>query len=305
MILAGAAATGIGLLVVFWGFAMPARARAARPIEERISYYGVRPEVEAGDDLEGSLLDRLLTPQVERLRAATARWTPSGHHERLSRDLALAGNPLHLTATDFVVVRAAAAVVAAVMGAVIGGWIAGSLVLALVGAVTLAGAVWLGSEVWLRSAVRGRREEVSRALPNALDFMVVAMQAGMQFEGALARVVEKSRNPLTDELAKMQAEVDLGRPRQEALEALARRLGVDEVSRFVQTVVSAAQMGVPMVDALRVQAEEARWRRRDRVRTLGAEAPIKMTIPMVLFIFPTLWIILLGPSLLEIMGHGI
>jgi hypothetical protein len=81
--------------------------------------------------------------------------------------------------------------------------------------------------------------------------------------------------------------------------------GVDELHRFVQTVVSAGQMGVPMVDALRVQADEVRWRRRDRARVKGSEAPIKMTIPMVLFIFPTLWIILLGPSILLIMSHGL
>jgi len=117
--------------------------------------------------------------------------------------------------------------------------------------------------------------------------------------------VEKYKNPLTAELAKAQAEVDLGRPRQEALEGVARRLGIDEVSSFVQAVVSAGQLGVPLVDSLRVQVDEVRWRQRDRARQLGAQAPIKMTIPMVVFIFPTLWIILLGPSILQIMSHGL
>jgi tight adherence protein C len=174
-----------------------------------------------------------------------------------------------------------------------------------VAAVLLAGLAWLASEVWLRGAVRARQEEVSKALPEAIDFLVVAMQAGMQFDGALARVVEKFKNPLTAELAKAQAEVDLGRSRQEALEGVARRLGIDELSAFVQAVVSAGQLGVPLVDSLRVQADDVRWRQRDRARKLGAEAPIKMTIPMVVFIFPTLWIILLGPSILQIMSHGL
>ena len=135
--------------------------------------------------------------------------------------------------------------------------------------------------------------------------MVVAMQAGMTFDTALARVVEKFKNPLTAELARAQMEVDLGRSRQEALEAFARRSEIDELSAFVQTVITAGQMGVPLVDSLRVQADDLRWRRRDRARVKGAQAPIRMTIPMVLFIFPTLWIVLLGPSLLTIMRHGL
>jgi tight adherence protein C len=138
-----------------------------------------------------------------------------------------------------------------------------------------------------------------------VDFLVVAIEAGMTFDGALSRVIEKFRNPVTDELGKAQAEVGLGRAREEALEAFARRVGVDELSAFVQTVVSAGQMGVPLGGALRRQADEIRWRRRDRARTEGAQAPIKMTIPMVLFIFPTLWIVLLGPSVLQIMSHGL
>ena len=304
MILVGAVATGLGLFAVFWGLAAPPRGRAARPIEERISYYGVRAAPDPDDELAGSLLDRIAGPQLARLRAGVARWTPSGHSERLTRDLALAGNPMLLTATDFIVVQAAAALVGAGAGAAVG-LLAGSLILGLVAAVLLAGVAWLASEAWLRGAVRARREEVSRSLPGAIDFMVVAMQAGMQFDGALARVVEKYKNPLTTELAKAQAEVDLGRPRQEALESVARRLGVDEVSSFVQAVVSAGQLGVPLVDSLRVQADEVRWRQRDRARQLGAQAPIKMTIPMVVFIFPTLWIILLGPSILQIMSHGL
>jgi len=301
---AGAVATGIGLFVVFWGLAVSPRGAAAKPIEERISFYGVRAAADPDDDLEGSLLDRVVRPQLARLRAAAARSTPLGHYERLTRDLALAGNPLQLTATDFVVVRTAAAVVGAGAGAALG-LLFGSLVLGAVAAAMLAGIAWLGLEVWLRSAVRGRQGQVGNALPGALDFMVVAMEAGMSFDGALARVIEKYKNPLTDELAKVQAEVNLGRSRQEALEAFARRMGIDEVSRLVQTIVSASQMGVPMVDSLRVQADDVRWRQRDRARTRGAQAPIKMTIPMVLFIFPTLWIVLLGPSVLEIMSHGL
>jgi tight adherence protein C len=304
MILAGAAAIAIGLFVVFCGLALPARSRVANPVDERIRFYGVRDVADPDDELQGSLLDRMVKPQLERLRAAAARSTPSGHHERLSRDLALAGNPLQLTATDFIVVRGAAAVVG--LGAAIAiGLLSGNLALGLVAAVLLPGLSWVGLAVWLSAAVRARQEEVRRALPDAVDFLVVAMEAGMSFDSALSRVIEKFRNPLTDELAKAQAEVGLGRSREDALEAFARRVAIDELSAFVQTVVTAGQMGVPLGDALRRQADEIRWRRRERARTKGAQAPIKMTIPMVLFIFPTLWIVLLGPSVLTIMSHGL
>jgi hypothetical protein len=110
---AGSVATGIGLFLVFWGLGTPPRLRSARPIEERISYYGVRAAANPDDELEGSLLDRIASPQLARLRAGVARRTPSGHSERLDRDLALAGNPMLLTATDFIVVQAAATLVGA------------------------------------------------------------------------------------------------------------------------------------------------------------------------------------------------
>lgn len=304
MILAGAAVTAIGLFVIFCGLALPDRRPIASPVDERIRHYGVQAAPDVDDELQGSLLDRMVRPQMERLRVAAARSTPSGHHERLSRDLALAGNPLQLTATDFIVVRTALAVVGLGVGGAIG-FVAGNPVLGALAAVVLAATTWIGLEVWLRSAVRARQQEVRNALPDAIDLMVVAMEAGMSFDAALARVIEKFKNPLTAELAKAQAEVDLGRSREDALEGFARRMGIDELSAFVQTVVTAGRMGVPLGDSLRMQADQLRWRRRDRARVKGAEAPIKMTIPMVLFIFPTLWIVLLGPSVLQIMSHGL
>ncbi|MEP7105531.1 MAG: type II secretion system F family protein [Chloroflexota bacterium] len=299
-----AVAVGIGLFLVFCGLAMPPRPAAASVVDERINYYGVPLVANPDDELQGSLLDRIGRPQMERLRLAVARWTPSGHYDQLTRDLALAGHPLGLTATDLVVVRIAAAVVALAAAAALG-FVTGNLTLGLLAALLLPLLALIGSEVWLRSAVQARQQEIRDALPAAIEFMVVAMPAGLSFDGALNRVIDKYHNPLTAELAKAQAEVDLGRPRQEALEAFARRVAIDELSLFVQTVVSSGQMGTPLGESLRLQAEQLRWRRRGRARTRGAQAPIKMTIPMVLFIFPTLWIVLLGPSVLTLMTHGL
>jgi tight adherence protein C len=303
--LAGAAATGIGIFLVVLSLGLaPRRTAADTPLQERLTYYGVRAPTSAEDEIQGSLFDRFGRPQLERLLHLVARSTPSGHYERVGRHLGLAGNPFGLSASDFVAVRGVLSLVGVGLGIAIG-LLAGSIAVAV--AATVLGGIlgWLGADFWLRSAVRQRREVIRMALPDTIDFMVVAMQAGMTFDIALARVVEKFKNPLTAELARAQMEVDLGRSRQEALEAFARRSEIDELSAFVQTVVTAGQMGVPLVDSLRVQADDLRWRRRDRARVKGAQAPIRMTIPMVLFIFPTLWIILLGPSLLTIMRHGL
>jgi tight adherence protein C len=152
--------------------------------------------------------------------------------------------------------------------------------------------------MWLRQKVDARRAEIQKALPDAMDLMVIAVDAGLGFDAALMRVTEKYKNALSFEFAKMQREVSLGRPRAEALDDLGRSTGIDDLHNFIQAVIQSEQFGTGVGKILRIQSDEMRRKRRQRAQEKAAQATLKMMLPMVGCIFPTLWIVLLGPAAL-------
>jgi tight adherence protein C len=148
--------------------------------------------------------------------------------------------------------------------------------------------------------IRKRQKGILLSLPSALDLLTISVEAGLSFDAALARVVEKYKNPLTQEINTMLNEIRLGRSRVEALDELGKRCKVEELSNFVQAVIQSEQLGVGIANVLRIQSEEIRRRRRQRAEEQGQKAPLKMLFPMVGCIFPTLFIVLLGPAIIEV-----
>lgn len=297
-----AALTAAGLFVLAVGLApLLPLGPPADAMQERIDAYGVRarrPEALGPED--APFYDRIVAPAVDRLRRFVVSLTPVALQEQVQRKLDLAGRPYRLTATDFLVVRAALTVFGIVVGLVAG--VALSTL-----AMRLAGGALVGlfAFIVLDRAVAARRVEIQRALPAALDLLVVAVEAGLSFDQALDRVTGKQHGALAEGLAGVMLEVRLGRSRLEALDAYGRRSGVDELHNFIQAVISSESMGVPLAGVLRVQAGDLRFRRREQARQRGAQATIRMLIPMVVFIFPTIWIILLGPTVISLAEHGI
>src|SRR5213592_4050440 len=154
---------------------------------------------------------------------------------------------------------------------------------------------------WLKQKVDGRRAEIQKNLPDALDLLVICVDAGLGFDAALARVTDKYKNALSELLAKALREVSLGRPRLEALDEMGRNSGVEDLHNFIQAVIQSEQFGTGIGKILRIQADEMRRKRRQRAQERGAQATLKMMLPMVGCIFPTLWIVLLGPAVLILM----
>jgi tight adherence protein C len=146
--------------------------------------------------------------------------------------------------------------------------------------------------------VSRRQQEITRALPNALDLLSVTVAAGLGFETAMRRVADRYSNALSDEFDQVLAETSLGRPRVEAIRAMGLRSGVPDLQNFANAVVQSQQLGTGISTILKVQAEEMRRRRYLRARERGARAPLRMLAPMLGCIFPTLWVILLGPAAL-------
>jgi len=265
-------------------------------VEERLrTYEGAIPQSLADLELRVSFTERVLLPALRRLAAAVGRSMPARVRHELANKLTLAGRPLGLSAADFTAVRYAAAVVLALgllgLGTAINNPLLAVILAAVGGVVGLYGPV-----MWLRVKISKRQREIQTALPDALDLMIVAVEAGLSFEAAIARVAEEVDNALGNEFARVLQETRLGRPRLEALEDLGRRCGVEDLHNFVQAIIQSEQLGSGVTKILNLQGEEIRRRRLQRAQELGAQASLKMLIPMVGCIFPTLWLILLGPA---------
>jgi len=297
-----AAALGFSVLMVFIGFARtPPEEDTGLMVEERLLTYGggVRKTLEEVE-LEVPFTERFLRPAIARVGRLMSRSTPEKARQDLLRQLELAGSPGNLTPADFGAVRLVGAAVTAGVGLLLGILLANPVYLVISIAV---GAIlgYFLPFMWLRQKVDSRRAEIQKAMPDAIDLMVIAVDAGLGFDAALMRVTEKYKNALSVEFAKMLREVSLGRPRPEAMDDLGRSTGVDDLHNFVQAVIQSEQFGTGIGKILRIQADEIRRKRRQRAQELAAQATLKMLLPMVGCIFPTLWLVLLGPAVLIVM----
>ena len=155
---------------------------------------------------------------------------------------------------------------------------------------------WRGPKSWLKSKAEARRNKIERALPDALDLIVVSMEAGLSFDAGLAKVVEKTKGPLRDEFHRVLQEISLGKLRRESLRELGRRCRVPDLLSFVNAMVQADQMGLSIGQVLRAQADDARLKRRQRAEEKAMKAPVKMLFPLLMCIFPAMMVVLLGPA---------
>lgn len=155
--------------------------------------------------------------------------------------------------------------------------------------------------MWLSQRVGQRQHLIIKSLPDAFDLITTCVEAGLGLDAALARVAEKVEGPFSDELRRMLRDVALGKARRDALKELGNRTGVPDLVTFVNAVVQAEQMGSSIGQVLRVQSDQLRVRRRQRAEEQAYKAPVKMIFPLVLCIFPTLFIVILGPAVITIM----
>jgi tight adherence protein C len=156
-------------------------------------------------------------------------------------------------------------------------------------------------DFYLKSEERKRKDLMLKSLPDVLDLLSVSVEAGLSFDAALQKVVDKTSGPLTDEFDKTLQELNLGKVRREALRDMAERTGINEVSTFLGSIIQADQLGVSITNVLRLQSRQVRNNRRMMAEELAQKAPIKILLPLLLFIFPTILIVLLGPAVIQLM----
>lgn len=154
----------------------------------------------------------------------------------------------------------------------------------------------------LNRRIKARRRSMVRDLPDVLDLLTVSVEAGLGFDGALHKLSEKMKGSLVEEFTRLLHEIRVGVPRRSALLAMATRCNAEDVSVFVTSLVQADQLGVGIGNVLRVQSAAMREKRRQRAQEAAMKAPVKMLLPLVLFIFPTIFVILLGPAMIQLIG---
>jgi tight adherence protein C len=297
-----AAIAGGGIFLVFWGmYATRGQAVSGDIVQDRLAAFsGEKPLTLDEVELQKPFEERFVRPVIDRLGKYLAQNTPEKQRQDLQNRLNLAGRPGNLSPSDFQALRYGAAVVFFVLGLLVGLLFhspVGLVVSAAVGAVI----GFFGPSYYITSKVGARRKEIQLGLPDVMDLLTIAVEAGLGFDAAVQRVTDKFDNALADEFKTVLQEVRLGRPRLEALDEMGRRCGVEDLHNFTQAVIQSEQMGVGLAKILRLQSEEMRRKRRQRAEELAAQASLKMMLPMVGCIFPTLWLILLGPAVLIIM----
>ncbi|MBI4496883.1 MAG: type II secretion system F family protein [Chloroflexi bacterium] len=267
------------------------------------SYATVPGRAEVPGEASRSLFDRLLLPGLQRLAGTINRAAPDTVAQESAKRLQQAGNPAGLTVGTFLLLKA---VLLLVLPGAYGFYLwqhggAGLLHLGI-----LLGLCYVGyraPDVWLDMQISARRAAVTRALPDALDLIVTCVAAGLGFEAALARVADRVKGPLSEEIRRTLAEMSMGKRRRDALRALADRSQAPDLVSFVAVVMQADQTGVSIGHVLRVQADALRVRRRQRAQEEGRKAPLKMLFPMIFFILPATFAVILGPAALSLMEN--
>lgn len=293
-----------GAFVAVWSM-NPSAPSNADVVEGRLRAYETgQPASVTEIELATPFRDRVIRPALQRIGRVLEQTMPEQARQRIHSDLYLAGRPGGLAAGDFIAIRYVATGILCCVGIGIG-LITERPVLIAVGATVGAGLGLVLPTLWLRQRVGDRRYEIKFVLPDVIDVLVVCVEAGLTFEAALERVAEKYDHALAEEFGRVLQEIRIGRPRLAALNDLAQRAGVDELNNFVQAVIQSEQLGSGIVKVLRIQSDEIREKRLMQAQEQGGRASLKMLIPMVGCIFPTLWVILLGPALILIMHSGV
>jgi tight adherence protein C len=275
-------------------------------LQQRLVEYGARETPATLEEIELSLpfSQRVIVPLLNNIAQFVARFTPQRSLEASRHQLELAGNPYNLTASQFWALRAAAAVALGILIAVLmfvtsADWsrrILYSLLAAALG--------FFLPVLWLSSQITRRKNSIIRSLPDALDLLTVCVEAGLGFDAAMQKVTEKWKDDLALAFGRVLQEVRLGKLRREALRDMADRMDVADVTSFVAAIIQADQLGVSIAKVLRIQSDQMRVRRRQRAEEKAHQAPIKMLFPMVFLIFPSLYLVLLGPAALQVIGGG-
>jgi len=243
--------------------------------------------------------DRVIGPTRDRLAKLVLRIHPKTTLDGVRGRLLAAGLGRTVTPTGFLAAKAAAGIGGLVLGMIFGGAGVGGAGILLFGAM-LGGVGFLAPDFVVGMRARKRRDGIRAELPDALDLLAVSVEAGLGFDGAISKLIDHMDGPLTEEFGLTLNEIRIGESRQDALKKLSERADTPEISGFTRAIIQADQLGISLGRILRVQATDSRNKRQAAAEEKAMKAPIKMLFPTVLFIFPAMFLVILGPAFLNL-----
>jgi len=276
------------------------------PLEARLTEFTQRGETVSLEQIEmsQSFQERVIYPLLRQFGEMTTRFTPQNALQEVTIKLERSGRAGWIDAPMFLALRF---VVAAVFGLVaffvftFFSAVKQPFATAILYSLIALAIGFFFPQLWLDEQIKKRQKEVQKAMPDALDLLTICVEAGLGFDAAMSNVAQKWDNELSLAFARAIREIQLGKVRRDALRDMADRIDLSDLTSFVAAVVQSEQLGVSMSKILRIQADQMRMRRRQIAEELAHQAPIKMLLPMVGLIFPSIFIVLMTPAVLRMM----
>jgi tight adherence protein C len=249
-------------------------------------------------EMQQPFTQRVVVPFLQRVGELSTSFTPQRVLQDTSKKLEIAGNPGHIDAATFLASRFVVAIFFGGILLMVGLFAPNRWPIAqtflIVTVFTLIG--FFFPQLWLQSRINARQKDIRKAMPDALDLLTICVEAGLGFEAAMSKVAEKWENQLSLALLRAIQEIQLGKARRDAMRDMAERIGIPEMTSFVAAIIQSEILGVSLSKVLRIQSDQMRVKRRQRAEEQAHQAPVKMILPLVFLIFPSIFIILLTPA---------
>ncbi|MDO3396150.1 type II secretion system F family protein [Nocardioides sp. SOB44] len=245
--------------------------------------------------------ERVLEPLQARALGLGRRLSGADSADRIRRKLDLAGNPRGWDIDRVVSGKVVGAVVGLVVGVVLAALLGLSTSTSVVTVVAGLLLGFLAPGLYLYQKAYDRTQQITRDLPDAIDLMTISVESGLGFDAAVQQVARNTEGPVAEEFARVLREMQIGQGRSEALRSMAERTNVDDLKSFVSAMVQADSFGVPIAQVLRIQAREMRVKRRQRAEAKAQQVPVKITVPLIFFILPSLFVAVMGPAVIGMM----
>jgi tight adherence protein C len=299
MILLVLAVICLGGAIFMVGQLLTAPAQERQRFFKRVASYGVQAE-QVIKPAEESLKTRVGAPIIERFAKIVLRLNPKTTQDGVAYKLVSAGVSRRISPTTFLALKGILPIAFGLFGVLVGSSMSPMMNIAMVFGLGALG--FIGPDYVINSKIKSRQERIRSQLPDALDLLAVSVEAGLGFDSAVSKLTESLEGPLIDEFNLTLSEMRVGESRPEALRKLSERAQVAELSAFTRALIQADTLGISLGRILRVQAADTRERRQSLAEERAMKAPIKMLFPTVLFIFPSMFIVTIGPAFLSLTG---
>lgn len=273
--------------------------RDKQRVSERLYRIAKEESKDQNNELNQPIFIRLIRPIMNDISKTIVKVTPKEVINNFEKKVIMSGNPFNLMVNDWINIQVAILLCFPLLTIVLGNIKAVEIRNIVFFIFVEIGIGLLLPNIILSKSMTDRQKKITNSMPDVIDLLTVSIEAGLGFDSALAKVVDKMPGPLADEFDIVLQEIKVGKQKRDALRDMSERVGIQDLTTFVSSIVQADQLGVSIGNVIKIQSEQMRQRRRQRAQEKAMKAPVKMLIPMVLFIFPTIFSVLLGPVIIK------